>query len=544
MALFSPTSSLHLLAALVTVACGVAVGEERADPRTLVEQLRSNDYDTRRAAAEKLAVLGETARTVLAQAAAGDDVEVRQTATALLKKLDTASIRLMAFDRDGKPAVGAEADVRVYVMSSGFIASGANEPRTESISVQADGTGRLAGLTPKRLNLQFTWKKWTSVRDASSLAWPWGAQQFGPAGYSSPSLGVQLERGENPMLVALARNGTVVVRVRDTAGKPLKDARAQLYAGRNFQQDLLDLQLACAESWGRGAAQAVATDESGEAKVEAAEGVHQCVIRMDGYVPAVTSPLRVHEGESLELPAIALVKKAGGKLSVTLHNADGTPLKKTRVTTVLDCLYAGPKGAELRREARRLRAQLAMHRSPEMVETDDAGQLVIEDLAPGTYSLTAARQGAPPWQVGEVTVTAGQTTVVPAQKPAAVGSIKGKVIGVDGKGMQYISVSAVAQQDSGSDDGGGAFTDSFLVQRRFGMGSSQTQADGAYEVGNLPTGKYTVSLNTAWGQPMLIYGVEVTAGKASSAPDAALTAPGPTSTRRIKGTVLLPDGQP
>jgi len=105
----------HLgVAALALLTFASVRGEDAApDPARLIEQLKHDEFDVRRNAAEKLVAMGESSRTALEKASGSDELEIREAATALLQRLDKYTLTILAFDRNGKPAVGAEAEAKV-----------------------------------------------------------------------------------------------------------------------------------------------------------------------------------------------------------------------------------------------------------------------------------------------------------------------------------------------------------------------------------------------------------------------------------------------
>lgn len=540
----SDMRSLHACAAFLLPFCsfcggsclGLGAAEGPAGAEALVRQLRHSDYDVRRGAAEKLVALGEAARAALEEAALSEDVETRAAASLLLSRLETASITVLAFDRDGRPAAGAEAEVRVTAPRPG---PGWNEQGGRSITVAADGTAGLSGLAPKETSLSLNWRKWSPFREGSAFL-------AASAGSWSPaSRPLYLQRGSSPLFVTLARHGAVEVRAQDAEGRPLKDVRAQLCpCTMQLKGALLDMQLALADYWGRNAP-AGASEADGCVRLDVAEGVYQCVVQASECLPALAGTVRVREGETVRVPAVSLVKRNSGKLSVTLLKADGSPVKKTQVSVALDYQYEGPDADSLQREARQLQRQLDMRRSPDRRQIEEDGKLLLEDLRPGRYKLVVVSGLEPPW-LADVTVLAGQAAALPPLKPSLAGSIKGKVTFAGGKGLRFSSVVAVPEQDLASDDAAWQLLDwRYAMPRRFDSGGySQTQDDGSYEVKGLPPGRYAVAVATRQGQPVLIYGVQVAAGKTSAAPDAVLPADSATLTQDLKGAVLLADGRP
>src|SRR4051812_21456792 len=127
--------------ALAGVAQALYAEEKTQDPIALIQKLNSDDFDDRRAASEKLLAMGEAARGPLEQAAASENLELRQAAAALLQKIEKSSVVIFAFDRDGKPAAGAEGDVKLYSTSGQGV--NWNEGRNENILLKADGSAKL-----------------------------------------------------------------------------------------------------------------------------------------------------------------------------------------------------------------------------------------------------------------------------------------------------------------------------------------------------------------------------------------------------------------
>lgn len=522
-----PSLRLCASAASLFVVVSCARAEDKpVSPDPLIQQLRSDEFDTRREAASKLVALGEAARAALEQAASSEELELRQAASALLLKLDKATVTVLAFDRDGKPAAGAEAEVKMYTATSSGI--NWNEPRSENVTLKPDGSARLPEQAPGMSGLQFSWKKWSTAREQVAY---WN---------------IQLERGNTPFMMTLTRGGTIHFSVEDAAGKPLKDASIHFYSNRKFEPELLDLQLAASENWDRNTLSA-STDAAGKGKYEGlADGSYQCVVKAGDFHSAVGPAFRVHEGETVELPPVKLTPRNNGKVEFTLKKADGSVLKKTRVNVNLEYIFEGPRATELQRLFRQLRTQQNMQRQAEWPETDEEGKLALEDQRPGKYRLAAGFAGDTAWEPAEFTLAGGQTADLGALKIVSGGAIKGKIIDSKGKGMQYCTIYAIPEEEAVDYDDGEPVMDwRFMYQQFNGRSAVQSQADGTYEVKNLRPGRYALSVQTRIGQPLVIYGVVVEAGKTASAPDGAT--PGPISSgtsQNLKGTVLLPDGKP
>jgi protocatechuate 3,4-dioxygenase beta subunit len=530
---------LAVLAAFAGFALPALGAEPPApDPQALIQLLRNGDFDARRTAVERLTELGEAARAALEEAAAAGDVDTRETAAAILARLERATLLVRAFDRRGKPAAEAEADVRIRTVQRGFggYMDYGDEGRTERLAIAADGTAALPGALPRQVLLDATWKKWTC-----SL----GGIQSAPDGRMHAAL--QLNRGPNTLLVTVIRHGTISLRALDAQGNPLKDAIVRLSTQRGFDPDLLEAQLANLESWSWDRnLPAATTDATGAATVECAEGVFTVIVRADGCLPAVAGVARVREGQTATLPPVRLARREKGQLTITLLKEDGSPLKKTRVNPRLDFLYdaPGPRGDVLRREARRLAAQMAGRRPNDNMETDDDGKLVFDDLRAGRYTVCVSSYNQAPWDGGTIAVPANGKTVLPPLKPAPAGSIKGKVTAGAGKGIQYASVYAVPEAELDAEDSS-AFSDwRFRSSYPRNAATAHTQNDGGYEIKAVPAGRHCLYITTQSNQICIIFGLVVEAGKTAAAPEAQFPSLGVASAQNIKGVILMPDGQP
>jgi hypothetical protein len=523
---FSPRLCISAVSFALFFTCVLAAEDNPESPGPLVQKLRSEEFDTRREAAAKLIAMGETARGALEQAAASEDLELRQAAAALLTKLDKSTVTVMAFDRDGKPASGAEAEVKIFPANPNGV--NWNEQKSENVTLKTDGSARLPDQPPGMIGLQFTWKKWAPARDQTYY---WN---------------LQLERGNTPFLMTLTHGGTVNFAVEDAEGKPLKDATVVFYSNRKFEPELLDMQLTASENWDRNSLSA-STDATGKGKYEGlADGSYQCVIKASDFRSAVGPSFRIHEGEVVDLPSVKLTPRNAGKIQFVVKKADGSPLKKTRVGVNVEYQYEGPRAVELQRIYRQLKTQLNMQRQNDWPETDEEGKITVEDQRPGKYRVSIASNGDTAWEPAEATVAAGQTAELGALKVVNGGIIKGKILDSKNKGMQYCTVYAIPEEEAiDYDDGEPVIDWRFMYQQFNGRSAVQTQADGTYEAKNLRPGRYALSVQTRTGQPLVIYGVIVESGKTVNAPDAATPGNVATgNTQTLKGTVLLPDGKP
>src|SRR5258708_1461878 len=94
-----------LLLSLALIAGGTFCAESQApDPAKLIQNLNSDDFDARDAAARELAKLGDAARPALEKAfAAAGDVDTKDAIQAILARMSQSVLMIQACDRDGKP---------------------------------------------------------------------------------------------------------------------------------------------------------------------------------------------------------------------------------------------------------------------------------------------------------------------------------------------------------------------------------------------------------------------------------------------------------
>ncbi len=552
-----------LLAIAPTARGGEAEGEQ------VLRDLQGDDFDLRRAAQLKLEAMGESARAILEKAARSGNPEVQATATALLKKMDNSSLALAVYDRDGKPVGGAEAEVKLYFQQRG-VRNEWSEPRNESIQTQPNGHVDLGNLTQGPVNVQFEWKK--AVRDGST----WWS--------------LELQRGVNPLVLTLTRGGEMKMSVKNDKGEPLRDATVTLYTNRALENELLEIQLSLIDQWDRSGI-AATTDKDGVATFEsAAEGTYQTVVRADTFLPMLGPVVTLRSGRMLEVPgAVTMKPRQAGKLQVALVRrmeekapaakepekkievakkdekekpgekqpnekekdkeakgdaVDANILKKQRVFYELEYIFEGPKAAELQKKQKELRQTLTAYRNSESPETDEQGKLTLEDLKPGRYRLTIASGNEAPWRVEELVIKPGETTDLGSLQNQIAGSVKGKILDTEGKGVQYMNVTFTPESIDDENDGG--IRNNFGGRNQLGgVRSVQTQKDGTYEVKNLAAGRYVATTHTRKNQPVRIEGIVVEAGKTIEAPEVRLPADAAAGKGFVvKGTVKLPDGKP
>jgi protocatechuate 3,4-dioxygenase beta subunit len=522
------TAKRLLAAMLVLLTAGLGErawsAEPAADVEALVRQLRDDDYDTRQAAAGKLAAIGEAARAALETAAASQDPEWRKAALKVLGKLDVASITILAFDRDGKPASGAQAGASFFLLPPG-----APIPKQgQTVTIGNDGAASIGALTPGDTTLELRWQRWSVVPEGK----PYGPQH--------------VQRGANPEFVRLADGGTLTFRVKDTEGRAVKGAQVySLPSQLALSPELLDVQVAWLRSRVLASIQAAESDIDGVVKAGVPQGLYQCLVVHDDDDPCLAGSFRMDEGATVELATVVLTKAGKGKLAFTLMQADGKPLRKSHINADVERVYEGPKAAELARRARAIKWRSKPGDAP---RTDDAGRLTLDGLAPGKYRLKVS-EGGVLWDAGEWVVAGEQTTDAGTLKPSPAGSIKGKVVNRGGGGIERYAVQAVLAQTLAETLEGSAFPDWNIIRECFARGSQcASEQGGAYELRGLPPGTYAVAVMAPANDepPVLICGLDVAVGKSAAAPDAVFSAaPVPAAGgAAVKGTVSGPDGNP
>ena len=499
-------------------AARVASAEESGD--ALVEQLRGDDFDARQTAKEKLAAMGETARPLLLKAATSDDPEIRQIAAQLLANLKKSTVRIMGFDRDGKPAVGAEADVRFGKMPQG---NGGDET-SKNITLKADASSEFDVQPTIPLNFGVAWKSW-NVSGVQPLTWS-----------------LALGSGTNPLLYTLAKPGSVTVHVNDADGKPLKDARVSLNAGMRLDQDLLEMQLV---RFGQTLQYTANADAKGVATLEnVPEGVYQVVVRADNFLSKILPAVRVRENATTDGGTAALTAAVPAKVSFVLKRADGSSAKGKTIDYALEPVLEGPHVAETRKSLAVLHQWNGGRNKQQGPVADENGKVVLDNVTPGKYTLVFRCDQKTPQHMGPFEVKSGETLELGDYQEIAGGNLSGKVTAPDGKSPGYVYLSVLPEQEV--IDG---LADGVMVDWRFTRQDSLTsfrgnpnQSTGAYELKDLPPGRYAVCMMSQFGASACYFGAEVASGKTAQIPDIELGASG--KTQDLKGRVTLWDGRP
>ncbi len=489
-----------------------------------IEQLRSDDFDQRQAAAKKLENLGDAARGALELAVKDDDADVRASAVKLLAKLSRATLALHIFDSGGKPVSNGEGE-----LSFGDNNGSNNNPNWHTLPLKLDADGKASVKIPLTgpMQIQVKLDGFLESGNGSSL---------------------DAHTGINPVVMAMDRGGKVAGVVTGEDGKPLKDATVTLVPNARFDAEIFEQQLEfLGQANGTAAINLKAeTAEDGSWNFEnVAEGVYTPVVRAAGQAPAMGAMLRLREGQTLSVPAIAMKARPEGKLEIALKKADGSPRAKHGMQVLISPIYSGPAKALMQTLVRNAAA------NPQQKESDENGCLTLDDLVPGKYKLVVS--GDPDGDKGEggifiqseVEIKSGETTKIEQKKQQKYGSIRGKILGENGKGVRDMRVILCEEE---------TLLDSLdNVEQEMPFGRPQNEADtdnkGSYRFENLLPGKYAIvfrlNSDTDNSTASYIFGIEVESGKKTVAPEATLkgSAAGEAPVM-LKGRVLLPSGAP
>src|ERR1043165_10012266 len=158
----------HTLAALlflVPLCCAQAADPAPPDAAEFIEKLKSEEYEERAAAYEKLAALGEAARPKLEAALSSQDFETHSAAGRLLALLGKPGVKLMVYDRDGKPVDGAESNLQMWDMNDRYQTG---ERKNQLLHFDPNGVAEIKDLKPGQSTLYLQWQKCWIVGENSS----------------------------------------------------------------------------------------------------------------------------------------------------------------------------------------------------------------------------------------------------------------------------------------------------------------------------------------------------------------------------------------
>ena len=211
--------------------------------------------------------------------------------------------------------------------------------------------------------------------------------------------------GEARQDVKLQRAATLRGRVLDEASKPVVGARVRhTGTGSGFDleamlgnagsvTDAQGVYVLTGVPSGDGDADAphvaVAGDDGGEMmRRMAAMNALRVAVTAEGFVPGQSAPVKVREGEEVEVPAIRLSRGVVARGVVRLPG--GRPAAGARVESRLDP-EAGPGDV-----AEMVRVTMSTGRASRTVRADAEGRFEVAGLAPGTLTLVARAEGSAP----------------------------------------------------------------------------------------------------------------------------------------------------
>ena len=209
-----------------------------------------------------------------------------------------------------------------------------------------------------------------------------------------------------------------------------------------------------------------------------------------GLVDAESEPVRLDVGEKREVEIQLL---PGARFAGRVHHEDGRPFAgaRVRIGTLSD------------EQARRvsLSSWEAERLLGDPTVTDDDGRFEIDDVAPGRLIVRVEGEGYVPFFKRNVTIDVGGVYDSYVATLVEGATLKGRVLGADGKPVTgcgvMASTSGIRQGRGGNrelapegESGGDEISPSLF---------SVTDAQGTYEIENVPPGVYTVYVRWAQG---------------------------------------------
>ena len=501
------------------------------DAASWVSKLNSDDFDERNAASDNLARLGEAAREALEKGASAADPEIKAAAADLLGKLGQATLTLLTLDRGGKPLAGVSADLTLYKELN------PSNQQPQPVTTKADGTELLTKTEPSLYNLYLNWKK------------------SSPVGMYPTRL--KLVPGPNRIVVQLTRGGSCEARALDAEGKPLKDAKLLLSSSIDIA-DFIDDPTFQNRFGGRPELM-TSTDEKGKAKLEnVTDGVYRMVWTHDACEPTLGAVIRIHEGQTTQVPDTTLTAKSRGSLVLTLSHEDGKPLEKTHF--FMSFIPATDDPAALHKALKAEYQQRMYDNGQPLQQTDEKGKVTLENLKPGKYHIllrtTAAEnqgrvffrgngndqsENMTEYAIRDVEIKTGASAEF-VLKPATGAVMKGKIVNEKGEPCHDVSLSLI-EENYLVIAGVQVFTQNYYDPAGMHSRYAQNKADGTFEIKNLRAGKYALSAHGRNGEAVIVYGIVVVDGKPVEVPEIKLPSP-KKSFGEIKGKVLLNTGAP
>ncbi|MBE7465889.1 MAG: carboxypeptidase regulatory-like domain-containing protein [Planctomycetes bacterium] len=516
-------------------------------PEALVKLLEEGDFDERQDAEAKLKEIGEDAYPALKKALESPNLEVREIAKRLMSLEGEAVLRILLIDAQGKPAEGETLTYFLRSAAQQSIHMGFSSEDQKTAPTDAHGSIVLEGLKNGAYMLNMQWPQTQAQPEGGYFQRMYLAS------------GVNRIRFRLPAMIKI--QGLVTT---GKEAKPLAGASVELLPDSGLpipkSPALLERFLE-ANMFGRQQNQVQATTgEDGRFTLEkVTAGRYRLLARHEDHVLAISEPVDVSAEQDIALdkPLVLFTKaETLGGFKVIVQDEEGKPAAQAKVKVTLVPLSdegnddgglegMGAFGIQLGRMGR-MQEWLA----PKDLETDADGRVELKELHPGKYRLAIEGGGGAERVWESFTVESGAIVELEPRKAPEPGTLRGTIVDGAGKGVQHAQCWAVECSTSFVRDALEAAARQHPWQLRSMAPRSETpitsKADGSYEIGQLSPGRYVLIFALPDNAMGIIRNLEVAAGKTVDAPklNTGAKAKDEHGVKRVKGTVLLPDGQP
>jgi len=187
------------------------------------------------------------------------------------------------------------------------------------------------------------------------------------------------------------------------------------------------------------------------------------------------------DGASIPL---RLVLRTGGSIEGTVLDEDGVPVANARV--------------------------LPMSKIGLGTLTRDDGTFVLRALSPGPTKLTVYREGESDLGARQsVIVSASEVTHVTLRVEREAGEIRGKVVDGSGTAVAEALVTWTREREASGKKGGGSSDDARALRNGFGSKPVSTDGSGAFAIGRLASGRYTLRAHRRGGGEVVVEHVAI-----------------------------------